>query len=160
MCILLISSPAGFSQCVSCRFFIYRFPRFASFCFHLLQCIFLLLSSFARDISIYLSIYLCSYICLYLSFYLFQYNTIQYNFIAKCQYTDCTRNVLWCQVHSSHIHSNHKTFNYNKSNKKKNKTKKKKKKTKQQQQKTNKQTNKNNNNKQTNKQKIQVKSHS
>ena len=34
---------------------------------------------------------------------------LQYNFIAKCQYTDCTRNVLWCQVHSSHIHSNHKT---------------------------------------------------
>ena len=30
-----------------------------------------------------------------------------------CQYTDCTRNVLWCQVHSSHIHSSHKTFNYN-----------------------------------------------
>ena len=26
--------------------------------------------------------------------------TIQYNFIAKCQYTDCTRNVLWCQVHT------------------------------------------------------------
>ena len=43
------------------------------------------------------------------------YNTIQYNFIAKCQYTDCTRNVLWCQVHSSHSHSNHKTFNYNNS---------------------------------------------
>ena len=42
-------------------------------------------------------------------------NTIQYNFIAKCRYTDCTRNVLWCQVHSSHIHSNHKTFNYNNS---------------------------------------------
>ena len=41
--------------------------------------------------------------------------TIQYNFIAKCQYTDCTRNVLRCQVHSSHIHSNHKTFNYNNS---------------------------------------------
>ena len=41
--------------------------------------------------------------------------SIQYNFIAKCQYTDCTRNVLWCQVHSSHIHSNHKTFNYNNS---------------------------------------------
>ena len=41
------------------------------------------------------------------------YNTIQHNFIAKCQYTDCTRNVLWCQVHSSHIHSNHKPFNYN-----------------------------------------------
>ena len=38
---------------------------------------------------------------------------IQYNFIAKCQYTDCTRNVLWYQVHSSHIHSNNKTFNYN-----------------------------------------------
>ena len=34
--------------------------------------------------------------------------SIQYNFIAKCQYTDCSRNVLWCQVHSSHIHSNHK----------------------------------------------------
>ena len=41
--------------------------------------------------------------------------TIQYNFIAKCQNTDYTRNVLWWQVHSSHIHSNHKTFNYNKS---------------------------------------------
>ena len=41
-------------------------------------------------------------------------DTIQYNFIAKCQYTDCTRNILWCQVHSSHIHSNHKTsLNYN-----------------------------------------------
>ena len=25
---------------------------------------------------------------------------IQYNFIAKCQYTDCTRCVLWCQVYS------------------------------------------------------------
>ena len=37
-----------------------------------------------------------------------------YNFIAKCQY-NCTRNVLWCQVHSSHIHSNHETLNYNKS---------------------------------------------
>ena len=43
------------------------------------------------------------------------HSTIQYNFIAKCQYTDCTWNVLWCQVHSSHIHSNHKTFNYNNS---------------------------------------------
>ena len=40
---------------------------------------------------------------------------IQYNFIAKCHYTDCTRNVLWCQVHTSHIHSNHKTLNYNNS---------------------------------------------
>ena len=29
--------------------------------------------------------------------------TLQYNFIAKCQYTDCTRDVLWSQVHSSHI---------------------------------------------------------
>ena len=28
------------------------------------------------------------------------YNT--YNFIAKYQY-NCTRNVLWCQVHSWHI---------------------------------------------------------
>ena len=37
-----------------------------------------------------------------------QYNKIQYNFIAKCQY-NCTRNVLWCQVCSSHIHSNHNT---------------------------------------------------
>jgi len=35
---------------------------------------------------------------------------LQYNFIAKCQYTDCTRNVLWCQVHSSHIHFNHNLF--------------------------------------------------
>ena len=46
-----------------------------------------------------------------------QYN-IQYNvtyFIAKCQY-NCTRNVLWCHVHSSHIHANHKTsLNYNNS---------------------------------------------
>ena len=33
---------------------------------------------------------------------------LQYNFIAKCQYK-CTRDVLWCQVHSSHIHTNHKT---------------------------------------------------
>ena len=32
---------------------------------------------------------------------------IQCSFIAKCQY-NCTRNVLWCQVHSSHIHTNHK----------------------------------------------------
>ena len=38
---------------------------------------------------------------------------IQCNFIAKCQY-NCSRNVLWCQVQSSHIHSNHKTsLNYN-----------------------------------------------
>ena len=42
-----------------------------------------------------------------------QYNKTQYNFIAKCQY-NCTRNVLWCQAYSSHIHSNHKTsLNYN-----------------------------------------------
>ena len=41
--------------------------------------------------------------------------TIQYNLIAQCQYTDCTRNVLWCQVQSSHIYSNHKTLNYNNS---------------------------------------------
>ena len=40
-------------------------------------------------------------------------NTIQYNFIAKCQY-NCTRNVLWCHVHSSYIQSNHETsLNYN-----------------------------------------------
>ena len=26
------------------------------------------------------------------------------------------RNVLWCQVHSSHIHSSYKTFNYNRWN--------------------------------------------
>ena len=37
---------------------------------------------------------------------------IQYNFIAKYQYTDRTMNILWCQVHSSRIHSNHKIFNY------------------------------------------------
>ena len=39
---------------------------------------------------------------------------LQYNFIAKCQY-NCTKNVFfWCQVHSSHIHSNNKTsLNYN-----------------------------------------------
>ena len=43
-----------------------------------------------------------------------EYNTMQYNFICKCQY-NCTRNMLWCQVHSSHIHSNHKTLNYNNS---------------------------------------------
>ena len=41
------------------------------------------------------------------------HKTLNYNCIAKCQYTDCTGNVLWCQVHSSHIHSNHKTLNYN-----------------------------------------------
>ena len=43
-----------------------------------------------------------------------KYNTIRNIFIAKCQY-DCTRNVLWCHVHSSHIHANHKTSNYNSS---------------------------------------------
>ena len=43
--------------------------------------------------------------------------TVQYNFIPKCQYK-CTRIVLWCQLHSSHIHSNHKTsLNYNNSKK-------------------------------------------
>ena len=40
--------------------------------------------------------------------------SVQYNFIAKCQY-NCARNVLWCQVHSPCIHSNHKTINYNNS---------------------------------------------
>ena len=39
-------------------------------------------------------------------------STIRHNFIAKCQYS-CTRNVLWCQVHSSHIHCNQKTLNLN-----------------------------------------------
>ena len=34
--------------------------------------------------------------------------SVQYNFIAKCQY-NCARSVLRCQVHSSHIHTNHKT---------------------------------------------------
>ena len=48
------------------------------------------------------------------SYTLQQYNTTQYNVIAKCQYS-CTRNVLWCKVHSSYIHSNHKTLNYNNS---------------------------------------------
>ena len=32
------------------------------------------------------------------------YSTKQYNFIARCQY-NCTRDVLWCKVHSSHIHT-------------------------------------------------------
>ena len=41
--------------------------------------------------------------------------SVQYNItIAKCQYK-CTRNVLQCQVHSLHIHANHKTLNYNNS---------------------------------------------
>ena len=43
---------------------------------------------------------------------LYLFVEFEFKFIAKCHYTDCTRNVLWCQVHSSHIHSNHKTFNY------------------------------------------------
>ena len=30
--------------------------------------------------------------------------SIDSNFIAKCQY-NCTMNVLWCQIHSSHIHA-------------------------------------------------------
>ena len=38
------------------------------------------------------------------------YSTVQHNFIAKCQY-NCTGNVFWCQLHSSHIHVNHKTNN-------------------------------------------------
>ena len=41
--------------------------------------------------------------------------TIQYSCIARCQY-NCIRNVLWCQVHSSHIHACHKTsLNYSNS---------------------------------------------
>ena len=36
----------------------------------------------------------------------------QDNFIVMCLYS-CTSNVLWCQVHSSHILANHKTLNYN-----------------------------------------------
>ena len=37
------------------------------------------------------------------------YNMIQQcNLIAKCQ-CSCTRNVVWCQVHSSPIHASHKT---------------------------------------------------
>ena len=46
--------------------------------------------------------------------YLLQFHTIQtsqYNFIAKCQ-CYCTRNVLWCAVHSSHIYTNHKMTSY------------------------------------------------
>ena len=45
---------------------------------------------------------------------LIQHSAIQYNLIAKCQY-NCTRNVLWCQIPSSHIHTNHKTWDYNNS---------------------------------------------
>ena len=33
---------------------------------------------------------------------------IWYNFLAKCQY-NCSMTVLWCPVHSSHIHTNPKT---------------------------------------------------
>ena len=48
--------------------------------------------------------------------YVIWYYTIEYNFIAKCQY-NCTRNVLWCQVHSSHIYAKHETLlNYSKNN--------------------------------------------
>ena len=43
----------------------------------------------------------------------FSWNDLQYNLTATCQY-NCTRNALWCQVHTSHIHTNHKTsLNYN-----------------------------------------------
>ena len=52
--------------------------------------------------------------CCHCRIMLHRYNTIQYNFIAKCQY-NCTRNVLWCQAYSSHIHSDHKILNYNNS---------------------------------------------
>ena len=45
-------------------------------------------------------------------FFIQCHHTRQYNLIAMCQYS-CTRNVLWCQVHSSHIHSSQKTLNYN-----------------------------------------------
>ena len=53
----------------------------------------------------------CQYNCINSLQREIQHN-IQYNFIAKCQY-NCMGNVLWCQVHSSCIHSNHKTLNYN-----------------------------------------------
>ena len=40
---------------------------------------------------------------------------VQYNIVAKCQYS-CTRNVSWCQIHSSCIHANHRTsLNYSNS---------------------------------------------
>ena len=41
---------------------------------------------------------------------------VQYNIVARCQYC-CTRNVLWCQVRSSHIHADHETSFYNNNNK-------------------------------------------
>ena len=40
---------------------------------------------------------------------------VQYSFVARCQYL-CARNVLWCQVRSSHIQANHETSLYNNNN--------------------------------------------
>ena len=34
----------------------------------------------------------------YIQHFSILWRLLQYNFIAKCQYTDCTRIVLWCQV--------------------------------------------------------------
>ena len=45
------------------------------------------------------------YLFIYLLIYLFIYRVRQ----LCCQYQyNCTRNVLWSQVHSSHIHDNHR----------------------------------------------------
>ena len=61
----------------------------------------------------YVSVCVCVCVCVHARARFASENHIdsrytQYNFIAKCQY-NCTRNVLWCQVHLSHIHANHKT---------------------------------------------------
>ena len=63
------------------------------------------------SLSVCLPVALC-----FLSFFLplystVQYDTVQNNLIAKYQY-NCTWNVLWCQVRSSHIHANNKTSLY------------------------------------------------
>ena len=47
----------------------------------------------------------CAY-CVRLNFFCLDLVQIS---IAECDYI-CTRNVLWCQEHSSHIHDNHETL--------------------------------------------------
>ena len=44
----------------------------------------------------------------YIGASLLSVNTIHCSFIARGQY-NCAKNVLWCQIHSLHIHANHKT---------------------------------------------------
>ena len=44
-----------------------------------------------------------------------QYNT---TLLPSVSVTAYTRDVLWCQAHSSHIHANHKTIDFNNNSKK------------------------------------------